>query len=105
MIDIKKLQEYVDENPQFRVGVEIFSNKGFRGKIETHEILSIEEITPSPFDDSDEEIICEIKTKLSTGEVLSGRIFVGRRAGLISKSDFLSWIRDKKIDEIHENMG
>jgi hypothetical protein len=97
MIDIKKLQEYVDENPQFRV--EIFSKTGFCGKIETHEILSIEEITPSPFDDSDEEIICEIKTKLSTGEVLIGRI------GLISKSDFLSWIRDKKIDEIHENMG
>jgi hypothetical protein len=97
MIAIKKLQEYVDENPQFRV--EIFSKTGFCGKIETHEILSIEEITPSPFDDSDEEIICEIKTKLSTGEVLSERI------GLISKSDFLSWIRDKKIDEIHENMG
>lgn len=97
MIDIKKLQEYVNENPQLRV--EIFSKKGFHGKIEIHEILSIEDISPSPFDDSDEEIICEINTKLSTGEVLN------RQIGLISKSDFLSWTRDKKIDEIHENMG
>lgn len=104
MIDIKKLQEYVNENPQIRVYFpteSFFREKKKQGcsSIAEHEILSIEDDLGIPFDDSDEEITCEINTKLSTGEVLNGRF------GLISKSDFLSWTRDKKIDEINENMG
>jgi hypothetical protein len=92
MIDIQLLQTYINKYPN---KVEILKKAPYRGKINTYQSFTIEEMING---NDPESIICQVLT--------TDGITDHERLAIIDRSEFFSWVRDNKINTIlDENLG